>query len=133
MPSSEKLHNIPIEGSPRSFAFLILKLPGSTAPTTATATLMPSRQFGAPQTMSRSSPSPTFTLVTRNLSAFGCWPHSTTSPTNTPLNSPATGSTPSTSRPAMLNCSDSSLADKAGLTHSLNHFSLNFMLTLCLS
>ena len=127
MPSSEKLHSMPKDGSPRSLAFLILKLPGNTAPTTATATLMPWRQFGAPHTISSSSSPSTLIFVTRNLSAFGCWPHSTTSPTTTPENSPATSATSSTSRPAMLNCSDSAWDDNCGFTHSLNQLSLNFI------
>ena len=82
--NSEKEHSIPSEGSPRSLAALILKLPGNTAPTVATATFKPWRQFGAPHTMSNKRSPPTLTFVTRSLSAFGCCPHSTTSPTTTP-------------------------------------------------
>ena len=129
IPNSEKLHNMPNEGCPRNFAFLILKLPGNTAPTLATATLSPWRQFGAPQTISINSSSPTLIFVTRSLSASGCWPHSTTSPTTTPLNSPATGSTPSTSRPAIVIWSASCSLEISGFTHSLSHFSLNFILS----
>ena len=128
IPSSTKAHNMPFEGWPRNLAFLILKSPGSTAPTVATATLMPKRQFGAPHTISSSSSPPTLILVTRSLSASGCCPHSTTSPTNTPLNFAAAGVTPSTSRPAIESCSDRACVSMAGLTHSLNHFSLNFIL-----
>ena len=55
-PISDSLHNIPNEGTPRNFAFLILKSPGNTAPTVATATFKPVRQFLAPQTISINSP-----------------------------------------------------------------------------
>ena len=66
---------MPCEGTPRNFAFLILKSPGRTAPTVATATFNPKRQFLAPQTISTNSPSlksgPKLILVTCNLSASG--------------------------------------------------------------
>ena len=55
-PISDSLHNIPKDGTPRNFAFLILKSPGSTAPTVATATFKPKRQFLAPQTIVTNSP-----------------------------------------------------------------------------
>ncbi len=55
-PISNSLHNIPKEGTPRNLAFLILKSPGNTAPTVATATFKPLRQFFAPQTISTNSP-----------------------------------------------------------------------------
>ncbi len=48
--SSAAEHSIPKDSSWRSFAFLILKLPGNTAPTVANATLMPTRALGAPHT-----------------------------------------------------------------------------------
>ena len=41
IPSSEYEHNIPSDGSPRNLAALILKSPGNTAPTVATATFKP--------------------------------------------------------------------------------------------
>ncbi|CRZ42960.1 Uncharacterised protein [Vibrio cholerae] len=41
IPSSEKEHSMPCDGWPRSLAFLILKSPGSVAPTVATATFRP--------------------------------------------------------------------------------------------
>jgi hypothetical protein len=37
----DNTHSIPSDGSPRSFAALILKSPGSTAPMVATATFSP--------------------------------------------------------------------------------------------
>ena len=127
IPSSFAEHNMPKEGTPRSLAFFILKLPGNTAPTTATGILKSWRTFDAPQTIdSNSSP---FTLIwqQRNLSASGWSSTDTTWPTTTPLKSPATGSVPSTSRPACVNCATKSSLDKAGLTHSRNHVSLNFI------
>ena len=78
IPSSEKEQSMPCDGTPRSFAFLILKSPGSTAPTVATATVRPRRQLDAPHTMSKSSllPSastaPISIFVTCSLSASGC-------------------------------------------------------------
>ena len=131
MPSSEKEHSMPSDGSPRSLAALILKSPGSTAPTVATATFRPCRQFGAPQTISSRRSPPTLTFVTRSLSALGCWPHSTTSPTTTPVKAPETGSTPSTSRPAMVIWLESASLSSVVLTHSRNHSSLNFIVLSC--
>ena len=127
MPSSLKEQSMPWDGWPRSLAFLMVKSPGRVAPTLATHTLRPARQFGAPQTMSSSSSSPTLTLVTRSLSASGCWAHSTTSPTTTLLNWPATASTASTSRPAMVICSASALSLNSVRTHSITQDLLNFM------
>ena len=60
---------------------------GSAAPTSASGTRMPTRAFGAPQTIC-SAPSrecaPACTWHTRSLSALGCGSHSTISPTTTP-------------------------------------------------
>ena len=50
--------------TPRSFDFLILKSPGSTAPTSATGTLTSAAMFGAPQTICTSSSAPTSTVTT---------------------------------------------------------------------
>ncbi len=123
---------MPKDSTPRSFAFLILNgLPsspgGSNAPTVANGILMPGRALGAPQTTWQiSSPLPA-TLQTRSLSASGCCSASKISPTTTPLNSPATGSTASTSRPAMVICSTRSSVVRFGLTHSRNQLSLIFI------
>ena len=51
MPNSRFEQHMPIEVTPRSFDFLILKSPGSTAPIVATGTLMPAAMFGAPHTI----------------------------------------------------------------------------------
>src|SRR5690554_5751372 len=118
---------MPTDSTPRSLAFLILKLPGSTAPTLAKATLRPTRALGAPHT-TLTCCSPSLTTHRRSLSASGCWPHSSTSPTTTPLNSPATGSTASTSRPAIDRRATSSSRATCGLTKLRSHCSLNFML-----
>ena len=49
-PSSSCAQSIPKDSTPRSLAFLILKLPGKTAPTVANGTLIPTRALGAPHT-----------------------------------------------------------------------------------
>ncbi len=76
IPSSEKEQSMPCDGTPRSFAFLILKSPGSTAPTVATVTVRPRRQLDAPHTMSATALLRRYQFfVTCSLSASGCWPH----------------------------------------------------------
>src|SRR3990167_6555077 len=79
-------HNMPCDISPRNFASLILKSFGKTAPTVATATLIPARAFGAPQTIFNNSFFQTLTSQQDNLSALGCCTRETTSPTTTPEN-----------------------------------------------
>ena len=116
---------MPKDSTPRSFAFLILKPPGSTAPTLATGTFMPPATFLAPQTICTGSPSPRLTRHTESLSASGWRSHASTSPTTTPLNSGAAGSTLSTSRPAMLRASVSSPVLTPGSTQSRSQASLN--------
>ena len=128
MPSSFAEHNIPKEGSPLSFAFFILKFPGNTAPTTATGIFKCCLTFEAPQTMDNNSSLPTLTRHIRSLSAFGCDSTEITWPTTTPLNSPATGSVLSTSKPAKVSFAISSSLANGGLTHSRSHFSLNFIM-----
>ena len=44
---------MPALATPRSFDFLILKSPGSTAPGKVTTTFSPAAMFGAPQMMPR--------------------------------------------------------------------------------
>ena len=44
----------------------------STVPTVATGTFCPASTLGAPQTICIGSSTPTFTVVTDNLSVFGC-------------------------------------------------------------
>ena len=105
-PSSCSEHSMPCDGSD----FLILKLPGKTAPTTATGIHRFGRTFAAPHTIANaSSVSSTDTVQTRNLSALGCFSTVKTFPTTTPENSAAAFETESTSNPAIVsfaaNCS----------------------------
>ena len=137
-PSSQSIslppHSIPLDSTPRSLPFLMAKglsspsAGGSFAPTKATGTLTPTATLGAPQTICKFSLVPTFTVVTFNLSASGCCSHVKTSPTTTPLKSLATLVKSSNSKPAIVNCSPICSAVRAGFTHSLSHFSLNFII-----
>ena len=70
MPSSRAEQSMPMDTTPRSLDFLILKSPGRTAPIVAQATLMPARTFGAPQTIWSVSPVPAFTSQTCRWSEF---------------------------------------------------------------
>ena len=79
--SSRSERIIPFDTTPRSFACSSLWPPGITAPGSATATYAPAPKFQAPQTIWRASPSPTSTVQSWSLSAFGCLPASSTSPT----------------------------------------------------
>ena len=97
--SSDAEHSIPNDSTWRSFAFLILKSPPSTAPIFANGILMPGRAFGAPHTTWNCSV-PSETVHTCSLSALGCCSAARISPTTTPVNTPAAASTSSTSRPA---------------------------------
>ena len=103
-PSSEAEQSIPMETTPRSFDFLILKSPGSLAPINAVGATIPSWTLGAPQTICSGSSAAvaTSTVQTLSLSASGWASILSTRPTTTPLNSAATGSTPSSSSPAMV-------------------------------
>ena len=115
-PNSFAEHSIPNDSTPRNLDFLILKSPGRTAPITEAGIFKPGRTLAAPQTICSGSASPTFTRQTRSLSASGCCSVSSTSPTTTPLNCAATGSTASTSRPAMVICATSCSVLSAGFT-----------------
>ena len=115
-PNSFAEQSIPNDSTPRNFDFLILKSPGNTAPMTEAGIFKPARTFAAPHTICNGSASPTLTLQTRNLSASGCCSVSNTSPTTTPLNCAATGSTESTSKPAIVICATSSSVLSSGLT-----------------
>ena len=117
---------------PRSLPFLILKSPGSTAPMVATGAFIPTRTFGAPQTICKGSPEPIFTVVTRKRSASGCCSTVNTSPTTTPVNGFAAGDKSSTSKPSMVSWSDKVLLSTAGLTHVRNQFSLIFINSMSL-
>src|SRR6218665_1685718 len=46
--NSEAEHSMPLDSTPRSLAFLILKSPGSSAPIMANGIRRPGRTFGAP-------------------------------------------------------------------------------------
>ena len=103
---SEAPHSMPCDSTPRSLLFLILKpLPsslGKLAPMVATGARIPTRTFGAPQTICSGASVLILTCVTRSLSASGCGSTLITSPTTTPLKSAATASISSISRPAIV-------------------------------
>ena len=126
-------HSIPCDSTPRSLPFLMangLSSPGAggnLAPINATGALIPTATFGAPHTICRVSPVPTSTVVTRNLSASGCWVTVNTSPTTTPLKSLATLVKSSSSRPAIVSCSPNCSAVNSGFAHWRSHFSLIFI------
>ncbi len=98
-PSSRAEQSIPCDSTPRMADFLIsIPLVGMIVPTLASATLMPARAFGAPQTTC-SSPCAAFTLQTRSLSACGCFSASMISATTNGFSACDLSSTDSTSRP----------------------------------
>jgi len=119
---------MPCETMPRSLAFLIFRSSGMRAPTVASGAFIPAQTLGAPQTICKGPSSPAATWHTCNLSASGCASTDSTSATTTPLKPPATGSTESTSRPAIVSCSASCWVSSPGLTHSRNQPSLNFII-----
>ena len=121
--------------TPRSLPTLILKgLPsspgGSSAPTIAHGMRMPTRAFGAPQTMINSSAAPTSTWQIRRRSASGCCTASLISPTTMPVKGGATGAISSTSRPAMVSVSASAWVLSCGLQYSRNQDSGNCIVRL---
>ncbi len=126
-PSSLSEHNMPNDSTLRTLACLMMKSPGSTAPMRAHGTFTPTATFAAPHTMVRGRASPTFTWHTFRRSALGCLTTSSTSATTTLLNAGATGSSASTSRPAMVSACARASLDRSGLTQVLNQFSENFM------
>ena len=106
MPNSFSLHIMPKDFSPRILASLILNAPGSSAPTMATATWIPSRAFDAPQTICSGAPlesGPTSTWQSLSVSAFGWGTAWVMRPTTTPAGTGETRSTCSTSRPIPVN------------------------------
>src|SRR3954466_1236775 len=124
---------MPWLSTPRSLPSLIAKgLPsspgGSSAPTSAVGTLMPTRALGAPHTMLSSTPCPTSTWQTRRRSALGCWTASLISPTTTLLKGGATGRRSSTSSPPMVRASAICCVDSGGLQNSRSQDSGNCML-----
>ncbi len=98
-PSSRREQHMPQLTTPRSLLFLILKSPGSTAPTHATGTLMPAAMLGAPQTTCTGSSAPTSTETTCIWSESGWSSQVSTWPTTTPSSASPSFSTPSTPVP----------------------------------
>ena len=130
--SSLDEHSMPWLSTPRSLPNLIKKgLPsspgGSAAPTVAQGTRMPARALGAPHTILSGCPCPTSTWQTRKRSALGCCTASRIRPTTTPLNGGATGSSSSTSRPAMVKVSASCWLVRGGLQKARSQDSGNCM------
>ena len=128
--SSSAEHNIPWLSTPRKMLGLIRKgLPsspgGSSAPTSAQGTRMPTRALGAPHTMLSKLPCPTSTWQTRRRSALGCCWAALISPTTIWQKGGATGLRSSTSRPAMVNTSANWRVLMGGLQNSRNQDSGN--------
>ena len=112
-PSSSSAQIIPSETSPLILLFLIVKSSSpeyNFVPTVATTTFCPTATLGAPQTTGSKMPFPISTVVTLNLSAFGCCSQVFTSPTTMPCKPPFTDShfsRPSTSNPQSVSNSES--------------------------
>ena len=124
---------MPWLSTPRKLPILIKKgCPsspgGSSAPTMAQGTLMPTRAFGAPQTIVKNSERPTSTLQTLKRSALGCCIASLISPTTIFENGGATGLSSSTSRPAIVRTSANCSVVKGGLQNSRSQDSGNCIL-----
>src|SRR6185312_13224462 len=107
---------------------LIETSPGNCAPSMASGTLMPTRAFGAPQTICSGSPCPAFTLHTCSRSACGCFSAAMISATTTPARPSPSGVSSSTSSPAMVSAWASSARSAWMSTSSRSQFSENFML-----
>ena len=134
--SSLAEHSMPRLSTPRSSPTPILKgLPsdllssagGSSAPTVASGTRMPTRALGAPQTICSSSGPPASTWHTRRRSACGCGSTATMRATTTPVKGGATGRRSSTSMPDMVSRSARAWVLSGGLQNSRNHDSGNCM------
>ena len=125
-PSSRAEQSIPLDSTPRSFAFRISS-PGSFAPTSAQGTRCPSATFGAPHTIVRSSPVPASTCVTRSLSAFGCGATDFTWPTTMPENAAPSGTTSSTSRPPMVSVRARAATSRSVSTSSRSQLTETFI------
>ena len=81
--SSRAEQSMPSDAAPRIFDFLILSPPGSSAPTSATATVMPARTFGAPHTMSSTGGAADVDAREHELVGVGVLRTSSTRPTTT--------------------------------------------------
>ena len=119
IPSSFEEHSMPSESRPRSFVCLILKPPGSSAPSTATGTLSPAFMFLAPQTMFNFFSFPASTVQYTSLSAFGCASIFSIRPTTTPLKSPSRVRL-STSIPRDMNFADRASGARSKSTNSFS-------------
>ena len=93
-PISSSAQIIPSLSSPRIFPFLMVQASPSAVykvvPIVATGTFCPAATFGAPQTICKGLAAPTFTVVSFNLSALGCFTQVKTSPTTMPSKAPLT-------------------------------------------
>jgi hypothetical protein len=105
--SSSPEHSIPFETTPIFSARSIRRPPGRTAPGRATGTRWPGAMFVAPQTISRTWPSPTRTVVSDSRSARGCFATVNSSPTTTERQSAPQASIPLTSMPRIVSRSAS--------------------------
>ena len=127
-PSSRREQHMPQLTTPRSFDFLILKSPGSTAPTSATGTLMSAAMFGAPQTICTGSSAPTSTVTTCMWSESGCGSQVSTCPTTTPSKASPVFSTPSTPVPVKSSRSQNAFKSSGTAVYSESHFKDTFIL-----
>ncbi len=126
-PSSRWEQHMPQLTTPRSFDFLILKSPGSTAPTQATGTLMPAAMFGAPQTICTGSPAPTSAVTTCMWSESGWGSQVSTCPTTTPSKASPVCSTPSTPVPVRSSRSQNAFKSPGTCVYSESHFKDTFI------
>ncbi len=128
-PSSRAEHSMPKDSTPRTLAALILT-PGSSAPTSAQGTFMPAATLGAPQTMAKRFAVAGIDCAQVELVGIRMLVRpSSTSATTTPENGGATGSSASTSSPAMVSrCASSSLVS-GGLTKVRSQLSENCIVT----
>ena len=120
-PSSSPEHSIPFETTPIFSVRSIRRLPGSTAPGSATGIRWPTAMFVAPQTMSSGSPVPVVTRVSDSRSARGCFSTASSSPTTTFAQSLPRRSTPLTSIPSSVRRSASCSGVRSKSTTSRSH------------
>src|SRR5207237_385396 len=118
-PSSSAAQIIPLDSTPRIFDLVILKSPGSTAPTRASGTFWPTAMFWTPQeTESFCAPSSTTHRLSR--SAFGCLAISKICAVTTPENAGPRRSMELTSKPSCGMRSASSAAESVSGRCSLS-------------
>ncbi len=126
-PSSRWEQHMPQLTTPRSFDFLILKSPGSTAPTQATGTTMSAAMFGAPHTICTGSAAPTSTVTTCMWSESGCGSQVSTRPATMPSKLSPRVSTPSTPVPVRSNRSQNAFTSEGTCVYSESHFNDTFI------